>query len=505
MVEKKWKRVISKKASILRNDWLMNVCQKDIMALLGKRLNHLIVRKGERYTHYPNIESMDQLALILYKRIMKDTHHIDKLIEQAEKLSKEFIDLTKNLEKEDLSEKSNEELLRFYKKYCELHEKFIVYDFVTHFFELLQRDVKDFLKLKLSEKNKLEKLEEYLTSLVSAEQQNAAALEEKELLKIVIEIEQNPELVKLFTLDIEKIEQELKNHPNINDKIVTHANKYFWLFEKETGEPWTKKDFINLISQNLKEENLKQRLNHLEEYSDKVKQRRQEIIKELNPPEEIIRIIDSLQKSGWLRTFVRNGYVQAFIYSKNLFETIREHMRLTKHEFMFVRHQEVLDFLEKEKSVDTEKIKEREGDVVLILEDEKPLKFLIGEEARTVRDEKLGLEEEIKESVLKGTPASVGSVKGYVKIIHSLKDANKIEQGDILVTMMTTPDLVFVMRKSSAIITDEGGILCHAAIVSRELGVPCITGTEKATKVLKDGDFIEVDAHNGIVKILKRV
>ena len=69
---------------------------------------------------------------------------------------------------------------------------------------------------------------------------------------------------------------------------------------------------------------------------------------------------------------------------------------------------------------------------------------------------------------------------------------------------MTTPDLMPTIKQAKAIITDEGGLTCHAAIISRELGIPCIIGTKIATKVLKNGDLVEVDAEKGILKILKR-
>ena len=74
----------------------------------------------------------------------------------------------------------------------------------------------------------------------------------------------------------------------------------------------------------------------------------------------------------------------------------------------------------------------------------------------------------------------------------------------VLVTTMTNPAYVPIMEKSIAIITDEGGLLCHAAIVSRELNKPCIIGTKIATQVFKDGDLVEVDAESGVVKILER-
>ena len=76
------------------------------------------------------------------------------------------------------------------------------------------------------------------------------------------------------------------------------------------------------------------------------------------------------------------------------------------------------------------------------------------------------------------------------------------QDGDILVTGMTRPEFVPLMKKASAIITDEGGLTCHAAIISRELNIPCIIGTKIATQVLQDGDMVEVDADKGIIRIL---
>jgi len=79
----------------------------------------------------------------------------------------------------------------------------------------------------------------------------------------------------------------------------------------------------------------------------------------------------------------------------------------------------------------------------------------------------------------------------------------KVEPGDIIIAPMTSPDYVVGMRKAAAIVTDEGGITCHAAIVARELKVPCLVGTKKATKVFHDGDLVEVDATKGIVRKVK--
>lgn len=93
--------------------------------------------------------------------------------------------------------------------------------------------------------------------------------------------------------------------------------------------------------------------------------------------------------------------------------------------------------------------------------------------------------------------------RGKTKIVFEISDLEKIEDGDVLVAPMTTPEMIMAMKKAVAFVTDEGGITCHAAIVARELGKPCIIGTKIATQFLKDGDMVEVDAEKGIVKILK--
>lgn len=108
-------------------------------------------------------------------------------------------------------------------------------------------------------------------------------------------------------------------------------------------------------------------------------------------------------------------------------------------------------------------------------------------------------------SQIKGNTGSKGFIKGRVKIvIDPYNDAHKMEEGDVLVTGMTRPEFVPLMKMATAIVTDEGGITCHAAIVSREMKKPCIIGTKNATKILQDGDLIEVDADNGVVKIISR-
>ena len=103
-----------------------------------------------------------------------------------------------------------------------------------------------------------------------------------------------------------------------------------------------------------------------------------------------------------------------------------------------------------------------------------------------------------------GVVANKGNIIGVARVIKDPKSTHLFDKGDVLVTGMTRPDFLSLMHKAGAFITDEGGVTCHAAIVARELNKPCVIGTKIATQAIKDGDTLEVDADNGIVRIISR-
>jgi phosphohistidine swiveling domain-containing protein len=104
---------------------------------------------------------------------------------------------------------------------------------------------------------------------------------------------------------------------------------------------------------------------------------------------------------------------------------------------------------------------------------------------------------------IKGTIAQPGKVRGRVVVVNKVSETIKVKPGNILVTYMTSPDFLPAMKKAVAFVTDEGGLTCHAAIIAREMKKPCVIGTKIATRVLKDGDLVEVDADKGVVRIIK--
>jgi phosphohistidine swiveling domain-containing protein/DNA-binding Xre family transcriptional regulator len=145
----------------------------------------------------------------------------------------------------------------------------------------------------------------------------------------------------------------------------------------------------------------------------------------------------------------------------------------------------------------------KDGVLITILGDD--YKIFEGAEADSIhKDLELILSGDVNDSkVITGQTASQGYAKGVARIILTQDDFARFGEGEILVTSMTRPEFVPLMKKSAAIVTNEGGITCHAAIVSRELGKPCVIGTKNATQLIQDGDLVEVRANHGTVRVLK--
>jgi len=147
--------------------------------------------------------------------------------------------------------------------------------------------------------------------------------------------------------------------------------------------------------------------------------------------------------------------------------------------------------------LDRKLIKERMDNVSIIKEHNKMMIFS-GDDIKKV------IKNTIRATTVKGSVACRGRVIGKAKLLFEEDDMVKINKGDIIVSPMTRPHFVPVMKKAAGIVTDFGGILCHAALISREFGIPCIVGTNDATKIFSDGDLIELDAYEGIARKISK-
>lgn len=217
--------------------------------------------------------------------------------------------------------------------------------------------------------------------------------------------------------------------------------------------------------------------------------------------------IRGFKKMAYTANFADEATNYYTYHLKPLFDVMAQRLGITYEELVSMRFQEIKESLENNKLlISRQELKERYQDHALIFIKDRV--YVVSgkdlEEYRKAELPKSEVQNDIKE--FKGTIAfrSSESIKGNVMIVKSDKQVNSFKSGMILVTQMTNPAYLLAMKKSKAIITNEGGLLCHAAITARELRIPCIIGTKIATQVLHDGDFVEIDADKGIVKILKK-
>jgi phosphohistidine swiveling domain-containing protein len=132
-----------------------------------------------------------------------------------------------------------------------------------------------------------------------------------------------------------------------------------------------------------------------------------------------------------------------------------------------------------------------------------PARLLTGVAARSA-EEGYWKDSAIVHGELSGVCASPGTVRGRARVIRVTRQLHELQKGEILVTSMTTPEFVPVLDKAIGIVTDDGGITCHAAIIARELDIPCIVGTKTATRSIKTGDLLELRAHHGLCRVVER-
>lgn len=316
-------------------------------------------------------------------------------------------------------------------------------------------------------------------------------------------IKQNKKYYEVFKNSRKLNERIQKEMPEISEKIDSFMENYCWVSYNWSGPCYTKKYYLEVLFKLIGSKDLESKINVIKKESKKTENKQKEIYEELKIfgiEKEIFEVAKDLLFAKAYRKEI--GFKANFIV-ESLLNEIGCRLHLTSKQIKFLLPNELKVALLDNK-IELDKINERMKYCIWIDINEKE-EIFSGKEAKkwvaNVIIEKIS--KDIKE--MKGQIAYPGEViKGVVKIVRKAEDMKGFKKGDILVSPATNPNILQVMKIAAAIVTDEGGITCHATIVSRELKKPCIVGTKIATKVLKDGDLVEVDADNGIVRIISK-
>ena len=314
----------------------------------------------------------------------------------------------------------------------------------------------------------------------------------------------NQEILFIF---LEKSEEEiselLPSYPEIKNALSKHLSSFYWLGNSYFhAEALDEKYFINSVSNLLKaKKNIYAEIVSILDAPNEDAIRKKDVSEKLNLDSEFLAILSIIGKNAWLHdTRKMNSMKGHFFLSRFLSEFSRRNNIPVDYYLLCLPHEIIPLFT---RQLLPSAIKGRKtASATLFAYDS--IENIQGESAKSFKAvlSKSGHE---NPGDVHGLCASPGKTAGTVKILLKIEDMKKMNDGDIILSPMTRPDLVPAMKKAAAIVTDEGGMLCHAAIVSREMKIPCIVGTAIATKVLKTGDLIEVDATKGRIFVLEKI
>ncbi len=286
-------------------------------------------------------------------------------------------------------------------------------------------------------------------------------------------------------------------------KIKIHWKKWLWF---PCYNPCDKAYDISVYKKELKKYPVaiaKEELKRIKNEHSLHKKKFTAFISDIQSNKKLLKATKMINAVCFYREYRNDLRREGLYLIGSFYEAIGNLLRVSSKEICYLTVLETRQSIIKEKlEVKREVIKRRIKEYALF--GSTKYNILIDDE-RTINEITETLRNKIdKNDVIQGQSACGGVGKGRVCVISHIDKLQKFQKGEVLVASMTAPDYVSAMKKAAAIITDEGGITCHAAIVSREYKIPCVVGTKIATQVLKDGDLVEVDAEKGIVKILEK-
>ena len=380
------------------------------------------------------------------------------------KTGNQYVNFGKNAAKTNLSKKSNKELIKIYREYQKLCVRYAFFIWAAYFLnDFCAERARNVIQAKLKEN---EDPHPYFEAVFTPAKKAA-------IFKLTQIVSSTEKLSKKQSLSL--------------------YGKFKWIPCLDIqNRAWTLEEFVNHIQDFKKKKQIK-----VMPYKD--------VIKKLAVNREEKKILDLAKLFAYIKDLRDDFRRQGIYYIQNsLFQELSKRIGLNLHDLAYLREKEIIDCLQNDIKPDVNEINERKKGFVMIYNSDKELECVSGKKINETLIQ-LGLsatEDQFAE--LRGASASRGIARGQAVIVKGIKDLPNVNKGNILVAVTTHPDYMPAMQKAVAIVTDEGGVTSHAAIVARELGIPCVVGTKTATKSLNEGDYVKVDGTNGIIKILKK-
>lgn len=436
--------------------------------------------KGERYSYICDRADLDRRSTAAFKKYIMQGKEFSKWQKIWRKVSQQFVSINKTVLSKDLALLSDKGLYilisNWYQHYA---RKFWGVGLLPELSNLggevlLQQSVKRDLGLKNNYMTIIEKLS-------APEKLSFYQQEECELLRL----------------------RQIKKRPLLSKKLLAHQKKYYWLLNSYHNSRVLPLNYFKKRLLSKTEVEAKTKLRQIDSQIQQARYMKILLVKKNRLSSKTVKISQGLSYGIWWQDrrkahiFQANHTIDVFLR-----ELARRH-KVNFADLHWYSFGEILHLTQKSKTITHSDIVPRKKYFVVNWRPHRPTRYLFGDTAKRVYKRFSATISSHSATELQGLAVSPGMVRGKVRVIFSAKQVEEIKRGEILVTTMTSPEFIVAMRKAAGIITDVGGLTSHAAIVSRELKIPCIVGTKIATKVLKTGDKVEIDANKGIIKLVK--
>lgn len=447
----------------------------------GQRITYAGFSKN-RADWYHGLEELEYTASKIIEASKSNPHISKEMIAEFLPWQQKFYSLCLELDTKNLKDLNNEELLRIYNDLAEiytnkLNSSPLIDGFALSTDTLIASKIKSFLE----EKGLAEKFVEYFATLTAPIFLSFLQEEEIALLKIAREVKENPE--------------------SRGQLLEEHQKSYFWIRNNYVKDHVESLERFEERLNHFLENDIESKIEEIESLPRVHKNQKEDLMEKIELPDEIRTLLEITDDFNAWQDERKKGTFWATHYFSILLEEFSGRTKYSLDQLKYAFPPEMEDILEEK--IDPEELNKRfEYCMIIWIVDHYDVTTDI---SLIEKLDRIGTGEHTHTHELKGFTASRGRAEGKVKIIESVEEIRKVEEGDILVAVMTRPDYLPAMKKAAAFVTDEGGITCHAAIVAREMKKPCIIGTKIATKIFKDGDVVEVDAERGIVKLVDRV
>ena len=487
---------------------------------IGK-ISRAVVKKAvvyfekDRIHMYYDRESANAVGEGFLKKLIDDKAFFRKSIKNIYHYSDELMKFCKRIDRiANVKKLSDKQLLQLYLDYMGKLRTLRVWGWIPSSMDGMEKAyLSDYLiaefRKYLEKLGQEKKFSDYYTVLSSSEKKSEVQEEEIARLDLLLKIMADKKSKNVIQ-DIEK--NNYKNfsekYPSVDKLFQKHLKDFGWLTYAYAGPAMTAEYLLGALAENLKTGDAKKQKNIILNHYENIRKEKQRIQKKIKLPENLKYAFQVSAEMMFIKDFRKGIYQKSYVAMDKIINEIARRLVMTSKEIKYLVLEDIKDAINNRKAKKYRKIAKERTRRCCYIAINGGIKVFEGKEAKEIIT-KLKIEsdkefDQEKTGELKGMMAYKGKAKGMVKIVLVAKDAAKVKDGDILVSSATNPDLIMGLKRAAAIVTDTGGIISHAAIVSRELKKPCIVGTKIATKILKDGDLVEVDANRGIVKILRK-